>query len=107
VFDERLAERISDDVIANCHQCGKPFDHHTNCKNEGCHVLFIQCDECKAKFENCCSQECQHTIHLPEEEQKALRKGKVPGRNIFKKGRSEKLIFKANRAKLEGEDQAQ
>jgi UPF0176 protein len=105
VFDERLAERISDDVIASCHQCGKPFDHHTNCKNEGCHVLFIQCDECKVKFENCCSEECQHTIHLPEEEQKALRKGKVPGRNVFKKGRSEKLIFKTNRAKLEGEQQ--
>jgi UPF0176 protein len=105
VFDERLAERISEDVIANCHQCGKPFDHHTNCKNEGCHVLFIQCDECKAKYENCCSEECQHTIHLPEEEQKALRKGKVPGRNIFKKGRSEKLVFKQNRAKLEGEQE--
>lgn len=100
VFDERLAERISDDVIANCHQCGKPFDHHTNCVNEGCHVLFIQCDECKVKYENTCSPECQAIIHLPEEEQKALRKGKVPGRNIFKKGRSENLIYKSNREKL-------
>lgn len=100
VFDERLAERISDDVIAQCHQCGEPFDHHTNCKNEACHVLFIQCDACKAKYENCCSEECQAIIHLPEEEQKALRKGKKPGRNIFRKGRGEHLLFKPNRAKL-------
>ncbi|MFY7972735.1 MAG: rhodanese-related sulfurtransferase [Flavobacteriales bacterium] len=103
VFDERLAERISNDVIAQCHQCGKPFDHHTNCMNLGCHILFIQCDECKAKYENCCSEECQSVIHLPEEEQKALRKGKIPGRNVFKKGRSEKLLFKSNREKQLGE----
>jgi UPF0176 protein len=94
VFDERLAERISDDVIARCHQCGEPFDHHTNCANEGCHLLFIQCDTCRAKYENCCSAECRDIIHLPEEEQKALRKGRKAGRNVFRKGRSEKLLFK-------------
>lgn len=104
VFDERLAERISDDVIAQCHQCGMPFDHHTNCRNEGCHILFIQCDACKAKYENCCSEECQATIHLPEEEQKVLRKGKKPARNVFRKGRGEHLLFKANRVKLAAPD---
>ncbi len=101
VFDERMAERISDDVVGNCHQCGNPFDLHTNCANEGCHILFIQCNECKAKFENCCSAECQQIIHLPIEEQRALRKGNTAERNVFKKGRSEKLKFKsiANQAK--------
>lgn len=94
VFDHRRAERISDDVIANCHQCGKPCDTHTNCANEACHVLFIQCDECAEKMENCCSTECQEVIHLPYEEQKALRKGKHASNKIFKKGRSEKLKFK-------------
>jgi UPF0176 protein len=107
VFDERLAERISEDVIAQCHQCGKPFDHHTNCRNEGCHILFIQCDECKVTYENCCSETCQSTIHLPEEEQKALRKGKEPGRNIFRKGRGEHLLFKPNRVKLTPSDEVQ
>lgn len=87
VFDERMAERISDEVIAKCHQCGNPFDIHTNCANLACHILFIQCDECKAKFDNCCSEECQHIFHLPEEEQKEIRKGKKPERNVFKKGR--------------------
>jgi UPF0176 protein len=95
VFDERRGERISDDIIAQCHQCGEPCDVHTNCVNDGCHLLFIQCDTCKSKFENCCSEECQHTIHLPLEEQRALRKGKDISNKIFKKGRSEKLKYKS------------
>ena len=32
VFDERMGERISDEIIAHCHQCGAPCDSHTNCK---------------------------------------------------------------------------
>jgi UPF0176 protein len=91
VFDERLAERISDEVIAACHQCGEPFDHHTNCMNLGCHILFIQCDNCKEKYENCCSEECQSITHLSEEEQKELRKKTPVVRNVYKKGRMPKL----------------
>jgi len=94
VFDHRLSERISDDVIANCHQCGKPADTHTNCKNEGCHLLFIQCDECAEKMEGCCSPECIEVTHLPYEEQKKLRSGIHASNKIFKKGRSEKLLYK-------------
>jgi len=101
VFDERRAERITDDVIAVCHQCGNPADVHTNCANEACHLLFIQCDECKEKFDNCCSDECVAVIHLPEEEQKALRKGQNRSNQIFKKGRSEKLVFKKNNEQTE------
>ena len=64
VFDERLGERISDEIVSNCHQCGEPCDDHTNCVNEGCHLLFIQCANCKKKTENTCSDECQRIIHL-------------------------------------------
>ncbi len=91
VFDERLAERISDDVIATCHQCGESFDHHTNCLNLGCHILFIQCNTCKEKYENCCSEECQNITHLSEDEQKELRKKTPVVRNVYKKGRMPKL----------------
>jgi len=87
VFDERMAERIGDKVIAKCHQCGTPYDIHTNCANLACHILFIQCPNCKTKYDNCCSEECQHIFHLPEEEQRAIRKGKKAERNVFKKGR--------------------
>ena len=89
VFDERLGERISDEVIAHCHQCGESCDSHTNCANDGCHLLFIQCEKCKQKFDGCCSAECQHVYHLPAEEQKKLRLGVNKGRQVFKKGRLE------------------
>jgi len=85
VFDDRLGERITEDVIAHCHQCGKPCDTHTNCKNDGCHLLFIQCADCAAEYNGCCSVECKDTIHLPKERQEAIRKGIDNGRNIFNK----------------------
>jgi UPF0176 protein len=88
VFDDRLGERITDDIIAHCHQCGKPCDIHTNCKNEGCHLLFIQCEECAEKFDGCCSKECQDTINMPLERQKEIRKGIDKGRNIFNKSKA-------------------
>ncbi|WP_426062548.1 rhodanese-related sulfurtransferase [Flavobacterium sp. DSP2-3-1] len=96
VFDHRLGERITDDVVSQCHQCGEPCDVHTNCVNEGCHLLFIQCESCKEKMEGCCSAECVSVIHLPEEEQKAIRRGIKNGNKIFKKGKSDVLTFKNN-----------
>ncbi len=88
VFDDRLGERIGNEIISVCHQCGQPADTHTNCINPGCHLLFIQCAECASKFEGCCSVACQDTIHLPEEQQKELRKGIMKGPNVFNKSKS-------------------
>lgn len=87
VFDNRLGERITEDVIANCHQCGKPCDVHVNCKNNGCHLLFIQCENCAAEYNGCCSKECRDTIHLPVERQKEIRRGVDKGQNIFNKSK--------------------
>jgi UPF0176 protein len=94
VFDHRLGERITDDIIAQCHQCGEPCDTHVNCANEACHLLFIQCDSCAEKMENCCSTACVETIYLPLEEQEKLRKGVKNGNMIFQKGKSPDLKFK-------------
>ncbi|MEO8237436.1 MAG: sulfurtransferase, partial [Flavobacterium sp.] len=93
-FDNRLGERITDDIISQCHQCGKPCDNHTNCENDGCHLLFIQCDECKAAMENCCSSECLEIVHMPLVDQVRLRTGKQVGNKIFRKGKSDNLKFK-------------
>ncbi|MEO6759984.1 MAG: rhodanese-related sulfurtransferase [Saprospiraceae bacterium] len=71
VFDERMGERISPDVIAHCHQCGAASDHHTNCANEYCHILFIQCADCRAHYASCCSERCRDFSRLSPEEQKA------------------------------------
>ncbi len=94
VFDHRLGERITDEVIAKCHQCGKPCDTHVNCANEACHLLFIQCDECASKMHNCCSSACVEIIHLPLEKQKELRKGLKNSNMVFKKGKSDVLLYK-------------
>ncbi|GAA4268687.1 rhodanese-related sulfurtransferase [Hyunsoonleella aestuarii] len=94
VFDDRRAERISEDVIAQCHQCGEPFDIHTNCANDACHLLFIQCEKCKEEMNNCCSTNCKEIHALPYEEQKALRKGQGNSNDIFKKGRADHLPYK-------------
>lgn len=91
VFDERLGEKISEEVISRCHQCGKACDTHTNCKNDACHLLFIQCEECAERYEGCCSDPCKAFLHLPEAEQKQLRKNFQQKRNVFKKGRADHL----------------
>ena len=87
VFDDRLGERITEDVIAHCHQCGKPADTHTNCKNDGCHLLFIQCEQCAEHYQGCCSEECQTVYNLPLEAQQELRKGIDKGQMVFNKSK--------------------
>ena len=94
VFDERRGERISEEIIAQCHQCGKPCDTHINCINEACHLLFIQCKSCGDKMNHCCSESCKKVTSLSHKEQKAIRKGTHNSNKIFKKGRSKALKFK-------------
>lgn len=87
VFDDRLGERITDEIIAHCHQCHKPADTHTNCANEGCHLLFIQCEDCATQHQGCCSKVCHQVINLSQEDQKELRKGIDKGNMVFNKSR--------------------
>ncbi len=91
VFDERLGEKIGDEIISVCHQCGNPADTHTNCVNPGCHLLFIQCESCREAYEGCCSSNCNDIIHLPEEEQIIIRQGLNKGQNIFNKSKRRRL----------------
>ena len=93
VFDERRGERISDDVISSCHQCGASCDQHTNCKNVNCNLLFLQCSECKEKYENCCSVDCVGVAKMPEEKRKLLRKG-VENKKIYYSHKKVKLNLK-------------
>ncbi len=77
VFDERIGERITKDVLAKCHQCGEACDRHVNCKNDDCHLLFIQCSDCEEKMRGCCTPKCKEIAALPIEEQRKLRKGRI------------------------------
>jgi UPF0176 protein len=87
VFDERMGECISSDVIANCHQCGEPCDTHVNCANDACHILFIQCENCSEMHAGCCSDECSDFIKLPPEVQKEERKTRAFNGTKFGKAR--------------------
>ncbi|MCE3268867.1 MAG: sulfurtransferase [Burkholderiales bacterium] len=89
VFDGRLGEQISTTIISKCHQCGNPADTHVNCTNEGCHLLFIQCEQCKADFDGCCSNECQDIMQIPAQERKRLRSGINSGAKVFNKSKTE------------------
>ncbi|MEO5572842.1 MAG: rhodanese-related sulfurtransferase [Bacteroidia bacterium] len=87
VFDDRLGEKITDEIISVCHQCGNSCNIHVNCANPECHLLFIQCDECKDKMNGCCTRKCKDFILLPLEEQKLLRKDQKKSgdrKNIYK-----------------------
>ena len=87
VFDGRLGEKIGEEIISHCHQCGETSDTHTNCANEACHLLFIQCAKCAEKYEGCCSVACHEDFNLPEAERKEKRKGRKNGIMIFNKSR--------------------
>jgi len=73
VFDERLGERISDEVIAACHLCKKAkCDTHHHCKNQICHDLFIGCDDCMEKRKGYCSKKCELIDRLPAKQKKVF-----------------------------------
>lgn len=93
VFDERRAERISNDIISNCHQCGDPCDQHTNCKNVNCNLLFLQCEKCKEEYDSCCSLDCIEVAKMPEDKRKKLRKG-VENKKIYYSHKKVKLNLK-------------
>jgi len=83
VFDNRLGEQISGEIISDCHQCGEKCDTHHNCENDACHLLFIQCENCREKFEGCCSEECLTVKCLPPDEQKQLRRAQNQEPDLF------------------------
>ncbi len=101
VFDERLGERISNEIISHCHQCGKPCDDHTNCANAYCHILFIQCAECREKYAGCCSDKCKDFHHLPPEAQRELSlhesfNGSKFGKGVYKAFRKSAQSLREN-----------
>ncbi len=73
VFDERLGERIGDEVISDCHLCrATKSDTHHHCKNKICYVLFLGCDSCVAKYDGYCSRWCQITDKAPKKVKKVF-----------------------------------
>jgi UPF0176 protein len=66
VFDERLGERIGNEIISVCHLCDKnKTDEHRHCKNVNCHVLHLSCGDCLQKLGGYCSRFCAVCDKLP------------------------------------------
>lgn len=76
VFDGRMAEAVTSDIIGKCFQCQSPADTYDNCSSDLCHALFIQCSECKTKMLGACSDKCRAIAALPIEERIKIRKGR-------------------------------
>lgn len=73
VFDERLGERIGEEIISHCHLCSaEKSDTHYHCKNKACHILFLGCEGCVEKKGGYCSYKCMTFDRLPERMRKAL-----------------------------------
>ncbi|TLX72430.1 rhodanese-related sulfurtransferase [Labilibacter sediminis] len=87
VFDNRISERVTSDVISHCHQCGEACDTHSNCANVKCNLLFIQCDKCKSKFNGTCSNDCHEYILASKEKKQELSslKNYKPVKRFFSK----------------------
>lgn len=73
VFDERMGERIGDEVISFCHLCAhNKSDKHRHCNNKACHVLFLCCENCLEKKKGYCSYKCMTFDALPTKVKKML-----------------------------------
>ncbi|MBP9714893.1 MAG: rhodanese-related sulfurtransferase [Candidatus Pacebacteria bacterium] len=67
VFDERMGERVGDEIIATCQACEKTkCDDYMHCKNTSCHILFICCEDCKTKLKGYCSKICNICDKFPK-----------------------------------------
>ncbi|NIH16585.1 MAG: rhodanese-related sulfurtransferase [Buchnera aphidicola (Periphyllus lyropictus)] len=58
VFDFRLKENITQEILSNCYHCSNKSDYYLNCMNEKCNLLFIQCLICSKKYKSFCSEKC-------------------------------------------------
>lgn len=64
VFDHRMSERITEDVLGRCFNCGTTCDDYTNCAHHDCNRLFIQCVPCRGVMQNTCSHPCLEKIQV-------------------------------------------
>ena len=88
VFDERMGETVNGQVISQCHQCGNPCDIHSNCANNLCHLLFIQCTNCTVKYNHCCSKECCEVKNGSEHQKQSYLRNKnrkFGNRQVYRK----------------------
>ena len=75
VFDARVTQKITDDILAQCDHCKQPNDDYTNCINAQCNKQIIVCPDCVETYHNTCGDTCAELV----------RTKKVPIRVITRK----------------------
>lgn len=67
VFDGRMGEVITDDLLDRCINCAEPCNVQTDCANVTCgrsfeKRIFVQCAECSARLAGACSKDCHREV---------------------------------------------
>lgn len=67
VFDGRMGEVITDDLLHRCINCGQLSNVQTDCANTRCprsfqDRMFVQCADCARRLHGACSEECQSFV---------------------------------------------
>lgn len=75
VFDNRIALKITNDILSDCERCKIPCDTYYNCLNALCNKKFICCTQCTTVLDHTCSEQCK----------KLLAEKKVSARPKFKR----------------------
>ncbi|MEN9362609.1 MAG: hypothetical protein RL095_4144 [Verrucomicrobiota bacterium] len=87
VFDGRLGEKVTDEILARCFICGAPADEHQNCADTACHRLHIRCPDCAHRLKDCCSEDCLASLDLPEAQHLERRRRLAAEREAFYQSR--------------------
>ena len=62
VFDARITQKITDDILGTCDHCKEPNDDYTNCINAQCNKQIIVCPNCIGTYHNTCSKKCAELV---------------------------------------------
>lgn len=80
VFDSRIAVKINDDVLGKCYLCNNACNDYSNCWNAMCNRQFLCCQNCNAKYNGACSQECNNLL-IENKVPRRPKKFRVPNGN--------------------------
>lgn len=62
VFDARLTQKVTDDILTTCDRCPMPCDQYENCANARCNARFIACAACAPETDGACSISCHELV---------------------------------------------
>lgn len=91
VFDGRMGEVVTNDLLYQCINCGQPCNTQTDCSNVSCPRLFddrmfVQCEDCATFMNGACSDTCKESVKisgvLPEQ---SLKPTRAKSEGLFKR----------------------